>query len=73
MLMPLPATLSALLTDYEKLAAEQMPNDELRGQRMRDLTYTLCVSTGTRTIDDALTTARAYLNTHITGTFAPAA
>ncbi|MGW6488403.1 DUF5133 domain-containing protein [Streptomyces sp. NPDC055056] len=69
MLMPLPATLSALLTDYEKLAAEQTPNDELRGQRMRDLTYTLCVSTGTRTIDDALT----YLNTHITATFTRAA
>ncbi|MFD7679183.1 DUF5133 domain-containing protein [Streptomyces sp. NPDC060187] len=72
MLMPLPSTLSALLTDYEKLATET-PNDELHGQRLRDLTYTLCVSTGTRTIDDALTTARAYLNTHITGAFAPAA
>ncbi|MGW6210441.1 DUF5133 domain-containing protein [Streptomyces sp. NPDC055109] len=69
MLMPLPAALSALLTGYEKLAAEQTPNDELHGQRLRDLAYTLCVSTGTRTIDDALT----YLNTHITGTFAPAA
>ncbi|MFD6819188.1 DUF5133 domain-containing protein, partial [Streptomyces sp. NPDC060085] len=38
-----------------------------------DLTYTLCVSTGTRTIDDALTTAHTYLNTHITRTFTPAA
>lgn len=73
MLMPLPATLSALLSDYEQLAAEQATDDELHGQRLRDLAYTLCVSTGTRTIDDALTTARTYLNTHLTGKFAPAA
>ncbi|MGQ4351090.1 DUF5133 domain-containing protein [Streptomyces sp. SAS_275] len=73
MLMPLPATLSALVTDYEKLAAELAPGDERHGQRLRDLEYILCVSTGTRTVDDALTTARTYLNTHTTRTFAPAA
>ncbi|MFG3149131.1 DUF5133 domain-containing protein [Streptomyces sp. M41(2017)] len=73
MLMPLPATLSALVTDYEKLAAEPAPGDERHGQRLADLAYTLCVSTGTRSVEDALSTARAYLNTHITRTFAPAA
>ncbi|MEW2166034.1 DUF5133 domain-containing protein [Streptomyces sp. NPDC007084] len=62
MLMPLPATLQGLLTRYETLLAEQSAAPEAAlGARVRDLEYTLCVSTGTREISEALETARAYL------------
>ncbi|MFJ8802822.1 DUF5133 domain-containing protein [Streptomyces sp. NPDC102487] len=59
MLMPLPSTLRRLLTEYETLlsAAGTTPPS----QRLRDLEYTLCVSTGTREITQALETARFYL------------
>ncbi|MFI1722649.1 DUF5133 domain-containing protein [Streptomyces sp. NPDC020489] len=56
MLMPLPATLRRLVAEYEKLAATANP-----GSRLSDLEYTLCVSTGTRKVEAALETARAYL------------
>ncbi|MGW2787466.1 DUF5133 domain-containing protein [Streptomyces populi] len=58
MLMPLPATLRRLVKEYETLLAEQA---DPSGQRLRDLTYTLCVSTGTREITDALAVARSFL------------
>ncbi|MFF2364649.1 DUF5133 domain-containing protein [Streptomyces sp. NPDC058122] len=58
MLMPHRATLRRLVTEYETLIAER---ESLAGRRLRDLTYTLCVSTGTRDIADALAVARAYL------------
>ncbi|MCX5008609.1 DUF5133 domain-containing protein [Streptomyces sp. NBC_00638] len=62
MLMPLPATLSQLVTAYETLLAEETPDGAAPpSQRLRDLAYTLCVSTGTREIADALDTARSYL------------
>ncbi|MET9903066.1 DUF5133 domain-containing protein [Streptomyces sp. NPDC006446] len=62
MLMPLPATLSQLVTAYETLLAEETPDEATPpSQRLRDLAYTLCVSTGTREIADALDTARSYL------------
>lgn len=56
MLMPLPATLRRLVAEYETLAATRDP-----GQRLSDLEYTLCVSTGTREIGAALEAARSYL------------
>ncbi|MFE1285697.1 DUF5133 domain-containing protein [Streptomyces sp. NPDC058751] len=58
MLMPLPATLRRLVTEYETLLAERT---DPSGRRLRDLAYTLCVSTGTREITDALAVARSYL------------
>ncbi|MFG3150214.1 DUF5133 domain-containing protein [Streptomyces sp. NPDC048243] len=62
MLMPLPATLYRLLTEYETLLAEETAASTTPGsQRLHDVAYTLCVSTGTREISDALDTARAYL------------
>ena len=62
MLMPLPATLYRLVAEYESLLAEESPGGTTPpSQRLRDLAYTLCVSTGTREVTDALDTARSYL------------
>ncbi|MEU0788153.1 DUF5133 domain-containing protein [Streptomyces sp. NPDC006173] len=62
MLMPLPATLRRLVKEYETLLAEETLADvTVHNQRLRDLAYTLCVSTGTREIAEALDTARSYL------------
>ncbi|MEU0060139.1 DUF5133 domain-containing protein [Streptomyces sp. NPDC006334] len=59
MLMAHPAVLANLIEQYEALrilhAEEGSP--EVR-QRMDDVAYTLCVSTGTRDIDAALIAAR---------------
>ncbi|MGQ4381059.1 DUF5133 domain-containing protein [Streptomyces sp. SAS_267] len=65
MLMPLPATLRRLVAEYTALLAEESPDGTHAAaspsQRLRDLAYTLCVSTGTSEITDALDTARVYL------------
>ncbi|MFE9812837.1 DUF5133 domain-containing protein [Streptomyces sp. NPDC005227] len=61
MLMPLPSTLRRLLTEYGTLLASTGTTPP--GQRLRDLDYTLCVSTGTREITQALETAHSYLAT----------
>ncbi|WP_328557818.1 DUF5133 domain-containing protein [Streptomyces sp. NBC_00358] len=62
MLMPLPATLRRLVAEYESLRAEESPDGAAPAdQRLRDLAYTLCVTTGTREITDALDTARSWL------------
>ena len=62
MLMAHPAVLTNLVEQYETLrllhAEEGSP--EVR-QRMDDVAYTLCVSTGTRDIDAALIAARHRL------------
>ncbi|MFG2573766.1 DUF5133 domain-containing protein [Streptomyces sp. NPDC048481] len=58
MLMPHPAVLRTLVDEYEALSADGTA--EARAQE-RDLAYTLCVSTGTREVDDALRTARRWL------------
>ncbi|MFF2721297.1 DUF5133 domain-containing protein [Streptomyces sp. NPDC058011] len=62
MLMAHPMVLKNLVEQYETLqilhAEDGSP--EAR-QRLEDITYTLCVSTGTRDIDAALTTARRQL------------
>ncbi|MFJ9026465.1 DUF5133 domain-containing protein [Streptomyces sp. NPDC102259] len=62
MLMPLPATLRRLVKDYEVLASDQGASTAgTSSARLRDLTYTLCVSTGTRDISEALQAAQTYL------------
>ncbi len=62
MLMAHPAVLQNLLEQYDTL---RLLNAENGGpevqQRMDDLAYTLCVSTGTRDIDAALIAARHQL------------
>ncbi|MGW2613624.1 DUF5133 domain-containing protein [Streptomyces sp. NPDC001500] len=58
MLMPHPAVLRTLVDEYEALSATGTA--EARAQE-RDLAYTLCVSTGTREVDEALRTARRWL------------
>lgn len=65
MLMPLPSTLRRLLTEYEALLTAT--RSTLPSRRLSDLEYTLCVSTGTREIAQALEAARSYLATR-TGT-----
>ncbi|MEU8951045.1 DUF5133 domain-containing protein [Streptomyces sp. NPDC048489] len=60
--MPLPAALRVMVEEYEGLAAHSAPSPaSAPDARLRDLEYTLCVSTGTRDITDALETARSYL------------
>jgi hypothetical protein len=74
MLMPLPATLRRLVKEYEALLAATPTNATTPpNQRLRDLAYTLCVSTGTREVADALERARSYLATCADTTVAPAA
>ncbi|GGS08932.1 hypothetical protein GCM10010269_54970 [Streptomyces humidus] len=58
MLMPHPAVLRKLVDEYEALSATGAA--EACAQE-RDLAYTPCVSTGTRDVDEALQTARRWL------------
>ncbi|NEY33618.1 DUF5133 domain-containing protein [Streptomyces sp. PRKS01-65] len=59
MLMAHPAVLKNLLEQYETLRALHAENgSEEAGRRLDDVTYTLCVSTGTRDVDSALVAAR---------------
>ncbi|KOG91316.1 DUF5133 domain-containing protein [Streptomyces varsoviensis] len=62
MLMAHPAVLANLLDEYETLTAlgGERGSHEIR-QRMDDVAYTLCVSTGTRDVDTALIAARFQL------------
>ncbi|MCX0241979.1 DUF5133 domain-containing protein [Streptomyces drozdowiczii] len=63
MLMAHPAVLRDLIDQYEALAAvdaSRADSAQVR-QRMNDVAYTLCVSTGTRDIDAALIAARHQL------------
>jgi hypothetical protein len=59
MLMAHPSVLCSLLEQYEALRAlhAKSAGRDVR-QRLDDVIYTLCVSTGTRSIDAALTEAR---------------
>jgi hypothetical protein len=61
-LMAHPAVLRNLVEQYDTLRILQAENGtpEVR-QRMDDIAYTLCVSTGTRDIDAALAAARHRL------------
>ncbi|MGW5736660.1 MULTISPECIES: DUF5133 domain-containing protein [Streptomyces] len=62
MLMAHPSVLRKLMSQYEEMRAlhEQGRSAEAR-QGMEDLAYTLCVCTGTREVQAALTAARQRL------------
>ncbi|MEU9984531.1 DUF5133 domain-containing protein [Streptomyces sp. NPDC050856] len=62
MLLAHPAVLRELVTRYESLSAAQGPaaGPELQ-RRLDDVSYTLCVTTGTRQVEHALAAARARL------------
>ncbi len=66
MLMAHPAVLARLVEEYEMVAelhaADRDRHEPVR-QRMEDVVYTLCVSTGTRDIESALAAARERLRT----------
>ncbi|MFJ8870818.1 DUF5133 domain-containing protein [Streptomyces sp. NPDC102473] len=62
MLMAHPAVLRNLVEQYDTLRILQAENGDAEvQQRMDDIAYTLCVSTGTRDIDAALVAARYQL------------
>ncbi|MFG2718922.1 DUF5133 domain-containing protein [Streptomyces sp. NPDC048416] len=62
MLMAHPAVLRDLLDEYEALLAlNAADGGEATRQRLDDVSYTLCVSTGTRDIDSAVIAARHRL------------
>ncbi|MFJ2113035.1 MULTISPECIES: DUF5133 domain-containing protein [unclassified Streptomyces] len=61
-LMAHPVTLRRLVERYETLRALHAEQDSAgTRRRLEDVTYTLCVSTGTRTADEALHTARRQI------------
>ncbi|WP_411082231.1 DUF5133 domain-containing protein [Streptomyces sp. cmx-18-6] len=61
MLMAHPAVLEELLRRYEELLAQHGEGHEGASRRLEDVSYTLCVSTGTRDVAAALVAARAQL------------
>ncbi|MFE7446061.1 DUF5133 domain-containing protein [Streptomyces chartreusis] len=64
MLIPHPAILGRLVEEYEALMAHKgdVPDAGRRRElRVQDLAYTLCVSTGTREVGQALARARDML------------
>ncbi|MEU0127972.1 MULTISPECIES: DUF5133 domain-containing protein [unclassified Streptomyces] len=62
MLMANPATLRSLVKRYEALrSAHARLGTSESVRRLEDVSYTLCVTTGTRTVPDALTVAAAQL------------
>ncbi|QER88068.1 DUF5133 domain-containing protein [Streptomyces tendae] len=64
MLKPHPAVLRRLVEEYEALTATRtapVAGAVAPDARLADLAYTLCVSTGTREVRQALATARAWL------------
>ncbi|WP_328430013.1 DUF5133 domain-containing protein [Streptomyces sp. NBC_00443] len=64
MLMPHPAMLRRLVEEYEALGAHDSDLEAGAGRRdlrAQDLAYTLCVSTGTREVGQALEVARRML------------
>lgn len=65
MMMANPTLLRNLIEEYESLQLLHAENGSPQAQqRMSDVTYTLCVSTGTRDIETALTTARHHVEQH---------
>ncbi|WP_030162129.1 DUF5133 domain-containing protein [Streptomyces sp. NRRL S-244] len=64
MLMAHPAVLARLVEEYEMVSRLQAGGHRERvRQRLEDVVYTLCVSTGTRGIDAALASARDRMGT----------
>ncbi|WUO95103.1 DUF5133 domain-containing protein [Streptomyces sp. NBC_00272] len=59
MLMAHPAVLARLVEEYETVSQLRAGGrQEALRQRLEDVVYTLCVSTGTRDVDAALASAR---------------
>lgn len=62
MLMAHPAVLSDLIAQYETLHTLHAEEGSAEAQqRLNDVSYTLCVATGTRDVDAALIAARHQL------------
>ncbi|WP_327298990.1 MULTISPECIES: DUF5133 domain-containing protein [unclassified Streptomyces] len=61
MLLPHPAILRNLVEQYETLVAQGGGQDAETRRQLEDITYTLCVSTGTLTAEAALTAAQQQL------------
>ncbi|WP_037608745.1 DUF5133 domain-containing protein [Streptacidiphilus rugosus] len=62
MLMAHPTVLNNLIKEYAALALLGADHgDQQARRRLEDVTYTLCVATGTRDIDSALAAARYRL------------
>ncbi|MET9497982.1 DUF5133 domain-containing protein [Streptomyces sp. NPDC006552] len=62
MLLAHPALLADLVSEYEALSALDAEEGGAEARRrLDDVTYTLCVATGTRDIDSALVAARHRL------------
>ncbi|MFD3481383.1 DUF5133 domain-containing protein [Streptomyces sp. NPDC058695] len=65
--MPHPAILRNLLEQYKTLLAQETENGTVPTRRdLDDVTYTLCVSTGTLTIKGALAAAQQQLDAALT-------
>ncbi|MET9458508.1 DUF5133 domain-containing protein [Streptomyces canus] len=63
MLMAHPALLADLLERYEALRVLHAEEGSAGArQRLEDVSYTLCIATGTRDIDSALAAARRQLS-----------
>ncbi|MFG2127496.1 DUF5133 domain-containing protein [Streptomyces sp. NPDC048751] len=63
MLRPHPAVLRRLVEEYEALlAVDQTTHGSMPSPRAQDLAYTLCVSTGTRDVRQALQAAHRWLS-----------
>ncbi|MFR9674199.1 DUF5133 domain-containing protein [Streptomyces sp. TR06-5] len=58
MLMAHPAFLRELVQRYEELLAGTGSPRQQRQRDLEDVSYTLCVSTGTRSVEQALARAR---------------
>ncbi|WP_320777398.1 DUF5133 domain-containing protein [Streptomyces sp. CRN 30] len=69
MLKPHPTVLRRLVEEYEAVAAGERAGRP--APRAEDLAYTLCVSTGTRDVRQALAAAREWLTA--TGPASPSA
>jgi len=62
MLMAHPNVLRDLLDEYEQLLILRAEQDSPQiAQRLEDVAYTLCISTGTKEIEQARTVARRQL------------
>ncbi|MGW0315692.1 DUF5133 domain-containing protein [Streptomyces flavidovirens] len=62
MMLANPAVLRELIEQFQTLRALHAEDDDADvRQRLDDIAYTLCVSTGTRDVETALSTARHQL------------
>ncbi|MYV69247.1 DUF5133 domain-containing protein [Streptomyces sp. SID2131] len=72
MLIPDPRTLRSLLTRYADLRIAEARGERREGQPLEDVSYTLCVATGTTRIEDALVAADVLLAASRAGGARPA-